>query len=57
MVRDCVPCLVLDPFLGLALVLGVVVALVRVRVLDACFVQHSFPILVVINFPAVLRSR
>ena len=44
-------------FLGLAIALGVVVALVRVRVLDACFVQHAFPILVVIIiFSVVLRS-
>ena len=56
MVRGCVLCPVLGLFLGLAIALGVVVALVRVRVLDACFVQHAFPILVVIIFSAVLRS-
>ena len=55
-VRGCVLCPVLGLFLGLAIALGVVVALVRVRVLDACFVQHAFPILVVIMFSAVLRS-
>ena len=55
-VRGWVLCLVLGLFLGLAIALGVVVALVRVRVLDACFVQHAFPILVDINFSAVLRS-
>ena len=39
-VRGCVLCPVLGLFLGLLIALGVVVALVRVRVLDACFVQH-----------------
>ena len=51
MVRGCVLCLVLD----LALVLGVVVALVRVRVLDACFVQHALQICVIILFSSVPR--
>ena len=51
--HGCVLCLVLGPFLGLAIALGVV-ALFPVRVLDACFVQHAFPILVVISCSVVL---
>ena len=54
-VRGCVLSLVLDLFLGLALVLGFVVALVRVRLLDACFVQHALQIFVIIYFSSVPR--